>query len=66
MRAYRPDTGAADHPVPGAGIQALRERAESSAASSRQPQEPHPEAAGTKSSCPHEVGSGFSWERVSV
>lgn len=63
---HRPATGAADHSVPGAGVQALRERAEPSAAAGRQPQEPHPEAAGPGSSRPLEVGSGCSRERVSV
>lgn len=63
---HRPATGAADHSVPGAGVQALRERAEPSAAAGGQPQEPHPEAAGPGSSRPLEVGSGCSRERVSV
>lgn len=60
----RPDTSAADRPVPGAGVQTFRERAESSAASCRQPQEPHPEAARAQSSRTHEVGSGCTGERV--
>lgn len=62
----RPGTGAADRPVPGAGVQAVGERAESGAASGRQPQEPHAEAAGTESRCSHEVGPGGARERVRV
>lgn len=62
----RPHSSAADHSVPGAGVQALSEWAEPGPTSSRQPQEPHPEAAGTESSCPFKVGSGCSWKRVNV
>lgn len=61
---HRSNTSAADHPVFGAGIQALSKWAESGATSSGQPQKPHPKTIGTASSCAHEVGSGCSWERV--
>ena len=60
----RPHRGPADRPVPGAGVQAVAERAEPGPAPGGQPQEPHPQAAGAQDSRPHEMGPGPAGERV--
>lgn len=66
MSSRRPDSSPADHPVLGAGLQTICERAEPGPAAHRQPQEPDPEAAGAESSCSHEVGPGLTGEGVSA